>query len=168
MREIGLKEVREGARAFYDAGRLTAQMPGSARPCVYRTVDGKYGCAVGAALTDDEVASFRAWDVNLGGSASSMSYQAERAGILRIKPDEMDDVRYVQMIHDYWCNSTGVNVLGEERRLVAERAFLLAIDPGHVIPTVANSADSMITKLWNNALTNEELDSLSAPAPAGS
>lgn len=120
---INKRDVAKAARARYDAGTLSAQAP--VPVCEYRSEQGgvTYACAIGAALSDKQLAELAA----AGDFLNSDDFQCR--GLTALKGWEADDrtaVLRLQERHDQWASDRDgrPTALAEE----SEKDFLRLVD----------------------------------------
>jgi pimeloyl-ACP methyl ester carboxylesterase len=103
MRTVKYDELIQAARKAYDEKRLNAFYMGYGGPigCIYsrKWPDGVMGvCAIGAALTPEELENLRTIDYNDGVSARGL---VEREFI---QFEKVEDAMRLQQAHDAWAN----------------------------------------------------------------
>lgn len=112
---LNARPTAEAALKAYVEGRLSAQNDTPA--CLYRDASG-HPCAIGAALTDEEVASF---------DKPTRTIQDLHA-FSRIQTDDIDALQAMQMAHDHWANRVGCkSTWNDEEVAEAERAFVATL-----------------------------------------
>lgn len=111
---LTLTEVKAAARDAYCKKLLTAQYPKEKqRKCVYE-YDGKYHCAVGAALTEETIKA-----IYKAGYLGATIEKVFDDGLVKIESNnELDKIRKIQNAHDTWANNhINLDDLAESRFL---------------------------------------------------
>lgn len=113
---LNLALVKQKAREYYEAGRLTPQhLDESMRECVYETRDG-YRCAVGAALDDDTLSAI--------GAGRLMACSVDLIGCIELDPADRPHVLALQRLHDGWATDANKYGSDDNRTNQSRRDFL--------------------------------------------
>lgn len=114
--------VKRQARAFYKAGKLTAQHPDqNKRTCTYRRRGG-YRCAIGASLDDN---SFRR--IAKCGTYSMSTEQLISDGVITMPAAQREEIRLLQWFHDQWCLSSRACGADDPETATKKQVFLKVI-----------------------------------------
>lgn len=121
---LTVEGVKEAARKFYDAKKLTAQHPDPAmRQCVYQL--GDYRCAIGASFSKETLEVIVAARCN--DDASVMS-QKMMPFIKAKDAFDLVTINGIQHRHDFWCLSHRPATYASLSQEEQEQMFLIAID----------------------------------------
>lgn len=112
---LNARPTAEAALKAYEERRLSAQNDTPA--CLYRDASG-HPCAIGAALTDEQAASF-----DRPGQTVQDLYAC-----FRIQTDDIDALQEMQSTHDCWANRAGCRYIWNEQEITeAELKFVATL-----------------------------------------
>jgi len=119
MQTITLAEVKQKAREYYAAGKLTAQHPDpKERECVNQGADG-HRCAVAACFTDETLIR------NPTGTVCGLYHSR---ALYIASDDEREAISDIQMHHDNWASTSQMYGVHDPRTIEYRNEFLKLIE----------------------------------------